>query len=161
MSSVSEEKPSPLVLALAEAVRGAVRNTNRVVDHALATGVAVLVPCACAVDVDDQRCVCGLSVPLPDRWMRAARVRRAARRAVGPLPRRTCALCRADDHDLVPTYEMVVSVVGYGPSLPVRVAAPRRRSARVTLARASRAGALPPEAVEAQKKAAGVTARGA
>lgn len=43
MSSVSEAKPSPPVLALAGAVRGAVRNTNLVVDHALATGDPVLV----------------------------------------------------------------------------------------------------------------------
>ena len=57
--------------------------------------------------------------------MRGARARRAARRAVGPLPRRTCALCRADDHDLVTTYEVAVSVVGYGPMAPVRVAAPQ------------------------------------
>jgi hypothetical protein len=161
MSSVSQARPSPLVLALAEAVRGAIRNTNLVVDHALATGDPVLVSCACAVDVGDQRCVCGLSVPLPDRWVRAARTRRAARRAVGPLPRRRCALCKADDHDLAPTYEMTVSVAGHGPMAPVRVAAPRRRSARMTLARASRSGALPPEAVEAQKKSAGGTARGA
>jgi hypothetical protein len=156
MSSRLGPAPSPLVLALAEAVRGAVRNTNLVVDRALATGDPVLVPCACAVDVGDQRCVCGLSLPLPDRWMRAARTRRAARRAVGPLPRRTCVLCRADDHDLAPTYEMSISVVGHGPMAPVRVAAPRRRPAKATLARASRAGALPPEAVDAQKKAAGV-----
>jgi hypothetical protein len=114
MSSVSEANASPLVLALAEAVRGAVRNTNLVVDYAVATGVAALVPCACAVDVGDRRCVCGLSVPLPDRWTRAARTRRAARRAVGPLPRRTCALCRADDHDLAPTYKVAVSIVWSG-----------------------------------------------
>jgi hypothetical protein len=156
MSSVSEAKASPLVLALAGAVRSVVRNTNLVVDHTLATCNPVLVPCACAVDVGDQRCVCALSLPLPDRWMRAARTRRAARRAVGLLPRQTCALCRADDHDLAPTYEMAISVVGYGPMAPVRVAAPLRRSARVTRARANRAGALPPEAVGAQRKAAGV-----
>lgn len=156
MSSGSEAKPSPLVLALAEAVRGAVRNTNLVVDHARASGVPVLVPCVCAVDIGDERRVCGLGLPLPDRWMRAARTRRAARRAVGPLPRRTCALCKADDHDLAPTYEMAVSVVEYGPMAPVRVAAPRRRSARVTQARASRAGALPLEAVGAQTTVAGV-----
>ena len=156
MSSVSEARPSPLVLALAGVIRSAVRNTNLVVDHAVATGVPVLVPCVCAVDIGDQRCVCGLGLPLSDRWMRAARSRRAARRAVGLLPRRTCILCRADDHDLAPTYEMAISVVGYGPMPPVRVAAPRRRSARVTQARARRAGALPPEAVEAQKKAASV-----
>lgn len=156
MSSVSQAKASPLVLALAEAVRGAVRNTNLVVDQALATGDPVLVSCACGVDVGDRRCVCGLSLALPDRWTRAARTRRMARRAVGPLPRRTCVLCEADDHDLAPTYEMAVSVVGYGPMAPVRVAAARRRSAKATLARASRAGALPPEAVVAQKKAAGV-----
>ena len=161
MPSESVPGASPLVLALAEVIRRAVRNTNLVVDHALAKGVPVLVPCTCAVDVGDQRCVCGLSVPLPDRWVRAARTRRAARRAVGPLPRRRCALCKADDHDLAPTYEMAISVVGHGPTAPVRVAAPRRRSARMTLARASRSGALPPEAVEAQKKAAGGTARGA
>ena len=126
------------------------------VDHALATGDPVLVSCTCAVDIGDQRCVCGLSLALPDRWMRAASTRRAARRPIGLLPHRTCILCRADNHDLAPTYEMAISVVGYGPMAPVRVAAPRRRSARVTQARASRAGALPPEAVEAQKKAAGV-----
>ena len=156
MSSVSEARPSPLVLALAGVIRSAVRNTNLVVDHALATGVPILVPCACAVDIGNQRCVCALGLPLSDRWMRAARTRRAARRAVGLLPRRTCILCRADDHDLAPTYEMAISVVGYGPMAPVRVAAPRRRSAKVTLARASRAEALPPKAVEAQKEAAGV-----
>lgn len=156
MSSVSEAKPSPLVLALAGAVRSVVRSTNLVVDHALATSDPVLVPCACAVDVGDQRCVCGLSLSLPDRWVRAARTRRAAQGAVGPLPRRTCALCRANDHDLAPTYEVAISVVGYGPMAPVRVAAPGRRAARVTQARASRAGALPPEALEAQRKAAGV-----
>jgi hypothetical protein len=155
MSSVSEPVQSPLILALAEVIRSAVRNTNLEVDHALASGLAVLVPCACAVDVGDQRCVCGLSLALPDRWIRAARTRRAARRAVGLLPRRTCALCRAGDHDLAPTYEVAVSVAGYGPMAPVRVVAPRRRSVRVTQARASRAGALPPEAVCAQKTAAG------
>ena len=156
MSLVSQARPSPLVLALAEVIRSAVRNTNLVVDHALASGLAVLVPCACAVDVGDQRCVCGLSLALPDRWMRAARTRRGARRSVGLLPHRTCVLCQANDHDLAPTYEMAISIVGYGPTAPVRVAAPRRRSAKVTLARASQAEALPPEAVEAQKKAAGV-----
>ena len=156
MSSVSEAKASPLVLALAAVVRSAVRNTNLVVDHALASGMPVLVPCACAVDVGDERCVCGLALPLPDRWMRAARSRRAARQPVGLLPHRTCTLCRADDHDLVLTYEMAISVVGYGPMPPVRVASPRRRSTKLTLARASRAAALPPETVEAQKKAAGV-----
>lgn len=156
MSSASEAKPSPLMLALAEAVRGAVRNTNLVVDHALATGDPVLVSCACAVDVGERRCVCGLSLALPDRWMRAARTRRAARRGVGPLPRRTCGLCNADDHDLAPTYEMAVSVVGYGPMAPLRVAAPRGRTAMASQARAKRAGALPPDAVVAQKKAAGV-----
>lgn len=155
MSSVSEARPSPLVLALAEAVRGAVRHTNLLVDHALATGDPVLVSCACAVDVGDQRCVCGLGLALPDRWTRAAEAHRAFRRAVGPLPLRTCALCRAGDHELAPTYEVTVSVVGYGPTTPVRVAAPRRRSARAAQARASRAGALPPEAVEAQRRAAG------
>jgi len=156
MSSVSEPAPSPLVLALAEVIRSAVRNTTLVVDHALANGAPVLVPCVCAVDIGDERCVCGLGLPLSDRWMRAARTRRAARRAVGLLPRRTCALCRSGDHDLAPTYEMAISVVGYGPMAPVRVVAPRRRSAKVTLARASRAGALPPEAVEVQRTAAGV-----
>ncbi len=156
MSSVPQATPSPLVLALAEAVRGAVRNTNLVVDHAIATGDPVLVSCACAVDVGVQRCICGLSLTLPDRWMRAARTRRSARRAVGPLPRRTCALCKADDHDLAPTYEMTISVVGYGPTAPVRVVAPRRRSAKVTQARAIRAGVPPPDAVEAQRKAAGI-----
>jgi hypothetical protein len=83
MSSRSGPAPSPLVLALAEAVRGAVRNTNLVVDHALATGVPVLVPCVCAVDIGDERCVCRLSLPLPDRWMRAARTRRSVGRSVG------------------------------------------------------------------------------
>ena len=144
------------MLALAEVIRSAVRNTTLVVDHALANGAPVLVPCVCAVDIGDERCVCGLSLPLPDRWMRAAGTRRAARQPVGLLPRRTCALCRAGDHDLAPTYEVAISVVGYGPMAPVRVAAPRRRSAKVTLARASQAGALPPEAVAAQKQAAGV-----
>ncbi len=152
----SEPTPSPLVLALADAIRGAIRNTNLVVDHALASSAAVLVPCVCAVDIGDERCVCRLSLPLPNRWMRAARTRRAARRSVGPLPHRMCVLCRADDHDLAPTYEMAVSVVGYGPMAPVRVVAPRRRPAKVTQARANRAGALPPDALEAQKKAAGV-----
>ena len=156
MSSVSEPAPSPLVLALAEVIRSAVRNTTLVVDHALANGAPVLVPCVCAVDIGDERCVCGLGLPLPDRWMRAAGTRRAARQPIGPLPHRTCILCRADDHDLAPTYEMAISVVGYGPMAPVRVVAPRRRSAKVTLARASQAGALPPEAVAAQKQAAGV-----
>jgi len=66
MSSVSEPAPSPLVLALAEVIRSAVRNTNLVVDHAVATGVPVLVPCVCAVDIGDQRCVCGLGLPLSD-----------------------------------------------------------------------------------------------
>lgn len=156
MSSVSEARPSPLVLALAEVIRSAVRNTNLVVDHALAKGVPVLVPCVCAVDIGEERCVCGLGLPLPDRWMRAAGTRRAARQPIGLLPGRTCILCRADDHFLAPTYETAISVVGYGPMAPVRVAAPRRRSAKVTQARASRAGALPSEAVETQKKAAGV-----
>jgi hypothetical protein len=156
MSSASEPAPSPLVLALAELIRSAVRNTNLVVDHALASGVPVLVPCACSVDIGDERCVCGLSLLLPNRWIRAAGTRRAARQPTGPLPHRTCILCRADNHDLAPTYEVTISVVGYGPMAPVRVVAPRRRSAKATLARASRAGAHPPEAVEAQKKAAGV-----
>jgi len=156
MSSVAEPEPSRLVLALAEAVRGAVRHTNRVVDHALSTGVPVLVPCAYAVDAGDERCTCGLGLALPDRWMRAARTRRAARGPVGPLPRLTCVLCRADDHDLTPSYEMSVSVVGHSPLAPVRIVALRRRSARVPQPRASRAGALPPEAVGAQKAAAGV-----
>ncbi len=152
----SKPAPSPLVLALADGVHGAIRNTNLVIDRAVTTGVAVLVRCACAVDVGDQRCVCGLSLPLPDRWIRAARTRRAARQPIGPLPHRTCILCRADDHDRAHTYEMAISVVGYVPMAPVRVAASRRRSVKVTQARASRAGALPPEAVEAQQKAAGV-----
>lgn len=86
MSLMSEARPSPLVLALAEAVRSAVQNTNLVVDHSLATGDPVLVPCACAVDIGDQRCACGLSLALPDRWMRAARARRAARRASARSP---------------------------------------------------------------------------
>jgi hypothetical protein len=148
--------PNPLVLALAEAIRGAVRNTNLVVDYALASGVDVLVPCACAVDIGDERCVCRLSLALPDRWMRGARIRRAARRSLGPLPRRTCVLCRAGDHDLAPTYEVAVSIVGHGPMAPGRVVAPRRRSARVTLARANRAGASPPDAVQEQMAQAGV-----
>ncbi len=156
MQAVSQPAADPLVLALAELIRSAVRNTNLVVDHALANGVPALVPCACSVDIGDRRCVCGLSLPLPDGWMRAARARRAARQPVGLLPHRTCILCRADDHDLAPTYEVTIPVVGYGPMAPVRVVAPRRRSEKVTLARASRAGAQPPEAVEAQKKAAGV-----
>jgi len=116
----------------------------------------VLVPCACAVDIGDERCVCRLSLALPDRWMRAARSRRAAGQSVGPLPGRTCVLCRAGDHDLAPTYEVSVSVVGHGPAAPARVVVPRRRSAKVTQTRATRAGALPPEAVGAQMAAAGV-----
>jgi hypothetical protein len=59
--SASEPVGDPLVLALAEAIRGAVRNTNHVADHALANGVAVLVPCTCAVDVGRDRCVRGRS----------------------------------------------------------------------------------------------------
>lgn len=126
----SEPAPSPLVLALADAVRSAVRNTNLVVDHAVSEGVTVLVPCACAVDIDDEGCVCQLSLALPDRWMQAARSRRMTRRPVGPLPKRTCVLCRAGQHDLAPTYEMSVSVVGHGPMAPVRtsrLSAARRR----------------------------------
>jgi hypothetical protein len=148
------ERPAPP--ALAEAVQGAVRNTNRVADDALARGVAVLVPCACAVDVGRDRCLRGLSLPLPGRWMRAARTRRVAGRSVGRLPRRTCILCRSRDHDLAPTHDVAVSVVGHGDIGPIRVALPRRSSATVTQARAIRAGALPPVAVEEQKKAAGV-----
>jgi hypothetical protein len=144
------------VLALANLVRGAVRNTNRVVDHALAEGVPVLVPCACAVDVGDERCVCRLSLALPDRWMRAARSRRAVGQSVGPLPRRTCILCRAGDPDFAPTYEAAVSVVGHDSMAPVRVVVPGRRSAKVAQTRATRAGALAPEAVGAQIAAAGV-----
>ena len=156
MRSDSEPAASPLVLALAEAIRGALRNANRLTDYALATGLPVLVPCACVIDVGDERCLCRLSLALPDRWMRAARSRRGARRSVGPLPRLTCVLCRADDHDLTPTYEMSVSVVGHGPMAPVRVVAPQRPSAKVSEARASRAGALAPEAVAAQNTAADV-----
>jgi len=156
MSLASERAPSPLVLALAEVIRSAVRNTNLVVDHAIASGEAVLVPCDCVVDIGQERCVCRLGLPLPDRWIRAARNRRAARRPVGLLPHRTCILCRADNHDLAPTYEVAISVVGHGSMAPVRVASPRRRSTKVAAARASRAGAWPPEAVEAQKAAAGV-----
>lgn len=156
MALGSESVSSPLVFALAEAIRGAVRNTNRIVDHALASDLAVLVPCVCSVDVGDQRCVCRLSLPLPDRWMRAARTRRTSRRSVGPLPRRTCSLCRVDDHDLGAPFEMSVSIAGHGPMAPMRVAPPSRRSAKVTQVRASRAGALPPDAVAAQKVAAGV-----
>lgn len=152
----SEPPPDRLILALANLVQGAVRNTNRVVDHALAEGVPVLVPCACAVDVGDERCVCQLSLALPDRWMRAARNSRVAGLAVGPLPRRTCILCRVGDHDLAPTYEASVSVVGHGPMAPMRIVAPRRRPAKVMQARAPRAGALPPEAVGAQMTASGV-----
>jgi hypothetical protein len=133
----SEPAPSPLVLALAEAVRGTIRNTNLMVDHAVAEGVPVLVPCACAVDIGDERCVCQLSLALPDRWMQGARSRRVAGQPVGPLPKRTCVLCRAGQHDLAPTYEMSVSVVGHGPMAPVRIVAPQRRSAKVTQARAA------------------------
>ena len=50
----------------------------------------------------------------------------------------------------------LVSIVGPGPVARVRAAAPRPHSATLTQARASRAGALPPEAVETQRKAAGV-----
>ena len=132
MSLASGQAPSPLELALAGLIRSAVRNTNLVVDHALASGVPVLVPCGCAVDIGEERCVCGLGLPLPDRWMRAVRRRRAARRPVGLLPHRTCILCQAHDHDLAPTYEVAIS------------------------AQKTAAGALPPEAVEAQKTAAGV-----
>ena len=120
------------------------------------TGVAVLVPCACAVDVGRDRCVCGLSLPLPDRWMRAAGIRRAERRSVGRLPRRTCVLCRSGKHDLAPTHDVAVSVVGQGDMGPVRVALLRRRSTAVIRVRASRAGALPPDAAAEQRRAAGI-----
>lgn len=134
MSTASGSVGGPLVLALAEAIQSAVRNTNRVTDHALANGGAVLVPCACAVDVGRDRCVCGLSLPLPDRWMRAARTRRAAGRSVGRLPRRVCVLCRSGDHDFAP-HDVAVSLVGHGDIGPIRVALPRRSSATLTQAR--------------------------
>lgn len=90
-----------------------------------------------------------------DRWMRAARGLRQARRPIGPVPHRTCTLCRSGDHDLVPTYDVKVSVVGYGPVAPVRVATPRTRRTKADRLREMRAGAQPPDAVDAQWRAAG------
>jgi hypothetical protein len=95
MSSVSEPVPSPLVLALAEAIRGAGRNTNLVVDHAVAEGVAVLVPCACAVDVGDERLRPSRPAPASGRGRpRAARDDRRRRRR-GPRAGRVRAPAEA------------------------------------------------------------------
>ena len=72
MAHGTQAPVSPLVLAVARAVRSAVENMSRAVRFALANEEATLVPCACAADFGDERCACAVAFPLPDRWSRAA-----------------------------------------------------------------------------------------
>lgn len=147
--------PSPLVNALANAIRAAVQNTAHVVRCALGAGEAVLVSCDCSADVEDDRCVCSLALALPVRWTRAARRRLESGGSVGRVPRMRCRLCRSGDHDLVATTVVRMVIGGGSSTASIRVPQPHRISRKANFARAQRAGALPSEARVAQREAAG------
>jgi hypothetical protein len=125
------------------------------VRHGLGSGEAVLVPGACQVAVGDMRGACGVTVPLPDHWSRAARQRLVSGGAVGPLPRVRCRLCRSSDHDVVLPLDVRLTVAGSDTEAKTWVSPRRRATNRAALQRAERAGRYPYSQLEQQRAAAG------
>lgn len=145
----------PLVRALAEMVRSAVDNDQRLVVWALETGAVLAEPCSCRIDVGDKQCVCNVEPRTPHAYMIRAAARVAAGRFVGMPPRRRCLLCLRGDHDLADT-RIVEIVAPDGQTGGFRIAAPQRRSKRQDRERAERARAFPAGTWEQLRRAAGI-----
>lgn len=147
----------PLVLALAEAVRSAVRRRVQLVTWAVEQDVELAEPCACRHQNQEAGCVCNVELALGARWMRLAKAQLADGRAPGgPPPRRVCRMCRSGDHDLEPTTPIKINTsdgTEFGTSW---VAVRTKRSPKADRARAIQAGGLPPGAHRQQLVAAGL-----
>jgi len=133
----------PLVRALADMIISASRRTNLYVRRQLAAGEPIVEPCTCRVDIENERCVCAVEVPVSAAWRRAAARHVAAGASVGLPPRRRCRLCTAGEHDLAATQVIRISVAGSDREASVRVASPPTRRKRKEEERASRARAFP------------------
>jgi hypothetical protein len=148
----------PLVRALAEMVRSAVDNEQRLVGWAIKTGTALAQPCHCRVEIGDNQCICNVEPSIPRAYLIRASARLAAGRFVGMPPRRRCLLCLQGDHDLAET--TIIKIVGRdGQAGEIRIAAPRRRTRRQDRDRADRARAFPAGTWDELRRAAGIGRR--
>jgi hypothetical protein len=148
---------NPLILALAEVVRSAVRRRVQLVTWAVEHDVELVEPCACRHRNLETGCVCNVELALGARWMRSAAVRVADGRAPGgPPPKRFCRLCRSGEHDLDPTTPIKINASDGTESGTSWVAVRVRRSPKADRARAVRAGGLPPGTHVEQLAAAGL-----
>jgi len=147
---------SPLVLALAAAALSAARNIQTQTRYALDHGEPLCEPCSCRADVGSMRCTCAVELPMTAAWRRRAAGRHARGEPVGVLPRRRCRLCRSGDHDLVPTYEVEITLAGSDGVRVVRMPEFNRRNRRHEARRAERAVGYPAGTSEAQRRAAGI-----
>ena len=147
----------PLFLALAGAIRSAVRRRVHLVTWAVENDVELVEPCGCQRRTIQEGCVCKVELPTGARWMRAAANRiRDGRAPGGPPPRRSCPLCRGGDHDLEPMVPIRVNASD-GTELGTSWVAVRvRRSAKADRGRCERAGCPPPGTHDAQTRAAGL-----
>jgi hypothetical protein len=145
----------PLVRALAEMVRSAVDNEQRLVAWAVETGATLVRPCHCRVDVGDKQCICDVEPPLPRAYMIRASARLSTGRFVGMPPRRRCLLCLQGDHDLAETTIMKI-VRPDGQTGEVRIAGRHRRTKRQDRSRAEKARAFPAGTWAELRRAAGI-----
>lgn len=153
---MSHDVSDPVVRALAELVRSAIRNTTQLVRWALDSGTVLVKPCPCRVISGEFGCVCNVEMPVPRAYMIRARASLERHEAPGLPPHRKCLLCLAGDHDLNPV--RYISVAGpdgrelYKAANAYRV----RRSKKLDLERSIRAHGLPPGTAASQWAAAGL-----